>query len=70
MNKYMPEGALISTLKNREYTSSTEGLEAAHEKGVILEARVTLCDHNFNLHVDLGARIRAIIPRVQRLVGG
>lgn len=63
MNKYMPEGALISTLKNREYTSSTEGLEAAHEKGVILEARVTLCDHNFNLHVDLGARIRAIIPR-------
>ena len=32
MNKYMPEGALISTLKNREYTSSIEGLEAAQEK--------------------------------------
>ena len=40
MNKYMPEGALISTLKNREYTSSIEGLEAAREGGVILEGLV------------------------------
>ena len=63
MNKYMPEGALISTVKNHEYTSSIEGLETAYEKGVILEAGVMLCDHNFNLHVDLGAKIRAIIPR-------
>ena len=63
MNKYLPEGALISTPRNREYTSSIEGLEAAQEKGVILEAGVMLCDHNFNLHVDLGARVRAIIPR-------
>ncbi len=63
MNKYMPEGALISTLKNHEYTSSIEGLEAAYEKGIILEAGVILCDHNFNLHVDISPRIRAIIPR-------
>ena len=63
MNKYMPEGALISTLKNHEYTASKEGLEMALEKGVILEAGVILCDHNFNLHVDLGPKIRAIIPR-------
>lgn len=62
MNKYMPEGSLISTLKNHEYTSSIEGLEIAQEKGEILEGIVTLCDHNFNLHVDLGAKIHAIIP--------
>ena len=63
MNKYMPEGALISTLRNREYTSSIAGLEAAREGGVILEGEVMLCDHNFNLHVDLCPRVRAIIPR-------
>ena len=63
MNKYMPEGALISTLKNHEYISSLEGLESAKERGVILEAEVILCDHNFNLHVDLSPKIRAIIPR-------
>lgn len=63
MNKYMPEGALISTLRNREYTATAEGLQTARERGVILEAEVTLCDHNFNLHVDLGPKIRAIIPR-------
>ena len=59
----MPEGSLISTLKNREYTSSLEGLEAARERGVILEAGVMLCDHNFNLHIDISPGIRAIMPR-------
>jgi small subunit ribosomal protein S1 len=63
MNKYMPEGALITTLRNHEYTSSIEGLESARERGVILEAEVILCDHSFNLHVDLSPRVRAIIPR-------
>ena len=63
MNKYMPEGALISNIKNHEYISSPQALESAREKGLILEAVAILCDHNFNLHVDLGPRIRAIIPR-------
>ena len=63
MNKYMPEGSLFSNLKNHEYTSSLEGLEIARERGVILEAGVILCDHNFNLHIDLGPKIRAVIPR-------
>lgn len=63
MNKYKPEGMLISTPQNHEYTSSVEGLQKALEKGVILEAVAVLCDHNFNLHVELGAKIRAIIPR-------
>lgn len=63
MNKYMPEGALISTLKNREYTCSLAGLEMAQERGIILEGGVILCDHNFNLHVDISPKIRAIIPK-------
>ena len=63
MNRYMPEGALISTLKNHEYTASLEGLEAARERGIILEAEVILCDHNFNLHLDLGPKLRAVIPK-------
>ena len=63
MNKYKPEGMLISTPKNHEYTSSIAGLQSALEKGVILEAVAVLCDHNFNLHIELGAKIRAIIPR-------
>ena len=63
MNKYMPEGALISTVRNYEYTRSPEGLETARERGIILEGTVMLCDHNFNLHIDLGQKIRAIIPR-------
>lgn len=63
MNKYMPEGTLISTARNYEYTASLEGLEAAREKGLILEGTVILCDHNLNLHLDLGPKIRAVIPK-------
>ena len=63
MNKYKPEGMLISTTQNHEYTSSISGLERALEKGIILEGGAVLCDHNFNLHIELGANIRAIIPK-------
>jgi len=63
MNKYKPEGMLIATSRNQEYISTLEGLERALEKGVILESAAILCDHNFNLHVDLGAKVRAIIPK-------
>ncbi len=63
MNKYGPEGMLISTLENHEYISDRKGLERALEKGIILEAPAVLCDHNFNLHVSLGSKIKGIIPR-------
>ena len=52
---YMPEGSLANTAQNAEYTSSLEGLEFAKRNGIILEARVVLCDSDHNLHVDLGA---------------
>ena len=63
MNAYKPEGMLISTPQNHEYVSTQKGLERALERHIILEAPAILCDHNFNLHVALGDRIRGIIPR-------
>lgn len=63
MNQYTPEGNLIATFQNHELISTYSGLEKALEKQIILEAPVILCDHNFNLHVALGSKIRGIIPR-------
>lgn len=63
MNSYKPEGALLRTATNYEYTSSPEGLECAMARGVILEGMAVLCDHNLNIHIELGAGVRAIMPR-------
>ncbi len=63
MNSYKPEGALIRTERNINYTSSIERLEEAHLSGVILEGMVVLCDHNLNLRVNIGAGIVGIMPR-------
>ena len=63
MNQYKPEGMLIREYSNLEYTSTKKGLERALEGGIILEAAAILCDHNFNLHISLGERVRGIIPR-------
>lgn len=65
MNEYKPEGLLIKTAKNYEYISSFAGLERALEKQIILEAPVVLCDHNFDLHVELGGGIKGLIPRCE-----
>ena len=63
MTEYMPEGYLITKETNYSYLSSKSGLERAAEDGIILEAPVTLCDHNFNLHVELCRSVSGIIPR-------
>jgi small subunit ribosomal protein S1 len=63
MNQYTPEGNLISTFQNHELISTYKGLEKALEKQIILEAPVVMCDHNFNLHVSLGSKIRGIMPK-------
>ena len=63
MNKYLPEGSLLREAKNFEYTRSYEGLEAAMRDGAILEGIAVLCDHNLNLHIELGRGILAVIPR-------
>ena len=56
MNSYMPEGML----ENGAFTP--RDLERAMEKRKILEAPVTLCDGEMNLHVALGKGLLGIIP--------
>lgn len=63
MNRYKPEGMLISSYENGELISSEKGLEKALEKQITLEAIAVLCDQDFNLHVSLTSKIKGIIPR-------
>ena len=62
---YLPEGQILPTLRNREYTSSLGGLERAMEAGAIIEGTAVLCDGDFNLHVEFPSLVgvRGIIPR-------
>lgn len=62
MNRYLPEGSLISTEENYSYIKNKEGLERALNDQAILEAPAVLCDHNLNLHIQLG-EIKGIIPK-------
>ncbi len=63
MNKYYPEGSLISTFQNRDLISSKAGLERALENQIILEAPAILCDRDFNLHVSLCAGVCGVMER-------
>lgn len=53
MKKYKPEGCLYQTPLNQRLISSPEGLSEAMQNGIILEARVAVCDSTHNLIVDL-----------------
>ena len=63
MNKFMPEGSLFTTEKNLFYISGLDGLEKAKQDDAIIEAPAILCDHQLNIHVNLGPGIRGIIPK-------
>ena len=62
MNRYLPEGNLISTEENYSYIKNKDGLERALNDQAILEAPAVLCDHDLNLHIQLG-EIKGIIPK-------
>ena len=62
MNRYLPEGSLISTEENYSYIKNKDGLERALNDQAILEAPAVLCDHDLNLHIQLG-EIKGIIPK-------
>ncbi|MBQ2766281.1 MAG: S1 RNA-binding domain-containing protein, partial [Clostridia bacterium] len=51
---YFTEGMLLDTDKNREYTSSLDGLERAMHEGRILEGIVTRAQGAQTLTVELG----------------
>ena len=68
-NKYLPEGSLICTSENREYTSSLAGLERARQEGKILEGVVNLCDsQTLSMHIDL-CGVHGIIYKEEALLG-
>ena len=62
---YLPEGLLLTTLRNREYISSVAGLERAMETGAIVEGTAILCDSDLCLHVEFPSLpgVKGIIPR-------
>lgn len=63
VTEYRPEGALLGTAENQGAVSSANGLRQAAAEGRILEGIATLCDENLNLQVELGGRLRGVIPR-------
>lgn len=68
MKIFKPEGQIISTEENKRFLSSRFALRDAFYSEAILEGRVTRCDSEHNLHVDLGC-MKGIIPRNEGAVG-
>ncbi len=56
--KFIPEG-----WNSISKAFSLEELNKAYINGNIIEAKVTKCDNNYNLYLDLGNNITGIIPR-------
>ncbi len=68
MKKYFPEGILFETRQNKLNCASLNALRESYAEGRVLEARVTVCDNEHNLHVDLG-EVRGVIPREEGALG-
>ncbi|MGN0542578.1 MAG: S1 RNA-binding domain-containing protein [Acutalibacteraceae bacterium] len=68
MKIFKPEGQFISTEENRRYLSSPFALRDAYYSEAFLEGRVTRCDSEHNLHIDLGC-MKGIIPRNEGALG-
>ena len=68
MKIFKPEGQLITTEENRRYLSSPFSLREAYYSEAFLEGRVTRCDSEHNLHIDLGC-MKGIIPRNEGALG-
>ncbi len=68
MQKFRPEGQLISTPSNQAFLSSPNALHEAFFTGSVVEARALVCDKNHDLRVDLGC-MYGIIPHEEGAVG-
>ena len=68
MKKYLPEGHNLFNSANRQALASPVSLAEAAARGDILEAKVSLCDFEHNLIVDLGC-MKGVIPRVEGAIG-
>ena len=56
--RFIPEG-----WNPTEKAFSLEELNNASKNGSIMQAKVTKCDSNYNLYLDLGNNITGVIPR-------
>lgn len=68
MKIYKPEGCLIYTSENIRLISSSAGIREAMADGKILEGRVSVCDGEHNLIVDLPC-MKGVIPRNEGAIG-
>lgn len=68
MNRYYPEGFLINSIENRNALKSLSSMYEAMADGRILEAKVSVCDNNHNLILNLPC-IKGIIPHNEGAVG-
>lgn len=68
MKKYYPEGTITENKINKRYMESINGLRECFFTEKILEAKAVLCDHEHNLHIDLGI-MEGIIPREECVIG-
>ena len=66
MKNYMPEGKIYEENNLGKYTVNE--LRDAMDSGKILEGRVSLCDREHNLHLDLGGA-KGIIERTHGAIG-
>lgn len=68
MKKYYPEGIIFESRSNKKAMESISNLRESFFAEKILEGKVTMCDREHNLHVDLGV-VQGIIPREECAVG-
>ena len=68
MRNYYPEGEIFLTPDNQNSIKTIFMLQEAMLQEKILEARVSLCDNDHNLHIDLPCA-KGIIPREEGALG-
>ena len=68
MKKYYPEGIIFESKSNKKSMESINYLREGFFTEKILEGKVTMCDREHNLYVDLGV-IQGVIPREECAIG-
>lgn len=68
MGKYYPEGYLIKTAENRNCLKTLSAMHEAASEGKILEAKVSICDNDHNLILNLPC-MKGIIPHNEGAIG-
>lgn len=68
MKKYYPEGIIFESRSNKKVMESIGNLRECFFAEKIIEGKVTMCDREHNLYVDLGV-IQGVIPREECAIG-